>query len=53
MQTVTLAHIRLSFFVQRNPFYTNLSVAAYGPFDFCTEVYFAVIPEAMTVLLRL
>jgi hypothetical protein len=40
---------RQTFFVQREPFCTNLSVAVYGPLGFCTEV----IPEAMSVLLRL
>jgi hypothetical protein len=52
MQTVSVADVR-PFSVQRKLFYTNLSVAAFGPFGFCTEVYFTVIPEATSVLLRL
>ena len=47
-----MSHVGVSFYT-KDASYTNIRATNNGPFGFCTEVYFSVIPEAMSVLFGL
>lgn len=47
-----MAHVGV-FFYTKEVSYTNIRATTNGPFGFCAEVYFYVIPEAMSVLFGL